>query len=187
MPSVQAVANVTNPSSSAARLRLPAAGRPEFLGAGLSRPYFMHSTFVLLSIAFLPIALGNAWLIYDSHVCIHSALVIAPAPVQTNLLREESRDGQAQKEESNEEDHQEEGEEKEEEVAQVYPPTEVPPTRGTRTNGFPFPLAKFLVRQSRWFLPSQHQHTGEQHNAAHHFILALNPLRHPLQVSNSFS
>ena len=130
----------------------------------------MHSTFVLLSIAFLPIALGNAWLIYDSHVCIRSALVIAPAPVQTNLLREESRDGQAQKE-SNQEDHQEEGEEKEEEVAQVYPPTEVPPTRGTRTNGFPFPLLKFLVRQPRWFLPSQHQHTGEQHNAAHHFIL----------------
>ncbi len=117
----------------------------------------MHSTFVLLSIAFLPIALGNASLIYDSHVCIHSALVLVPAQVQTNFLREESRDGQAQKE-SNQEDHQEEGEEKEEEVAQVYLPAEVPPTRGTRTNGFPFPLPRFLVRQSRWFLPSQHQH-----------------------------
>ena len=116
----------------------------------------MHSTFVLLSIAFLPIALGNASLIYDSHVCIHSALVLVPAQVQTNLLREESRDGQAQKE-SNQEDHQEEGEEKEEEVAQVYLPAEVPPPRGTRTNGFPFPLPKFLVRQSGWFLPSQHQ------------------------------
>jgi hypothetical protein len=78
--------------------------------------------------------------------------------VQTNLLREESRDGQAQKEESNQEDHQEEGEEKEEEVAQVYLPAEVPPSRGTRTNEFPFPLPKFLRRQSGWVLPSQHQH-----------------------------
>ncbi len=133
-------------------------GWHEFPGAGLSRPESTHSTFVLLSIAFLPIALGNASLIHDSHVCIHFALVLVPAQVQTNLLREESRDGQAQKEESNEEGDQEEGEEKEEEVAQVYPPAEVPPTRGTRTNGFPFPLPKFLVRQSRWFLPSQHQH-----------------------------
>jgi len=151
MPSVQTAARVTN-SSSAAR---PADG-----GAGMNFPVqsclarnSCTVPYVLLSIAFLPIALGNVSLIYDSHVCIHSALVLVPAQVQTNFLREESRDGQAQKE-----SNQEEGEEKEEEVAQVYLPAEVPPPRGTRTNGFPFPLPRFLVRQSGWFPPSQHQH-----------------------------